>query len=474
MLVVLLLVLVVAGAAHRLPPHVATMKKDISVEFPEQYFEQRLDHFHPDDKRTFRQRYYVNDLYFTSPDGPVFIYISGEAPLYGPPRKGSHIDTLAQKHRALLIALEHRYYGQSVPFDKLSADHLKYLNTRQALMDTAAFIAFYQAKLSQYKDSLSDQQQQSLHLSPGASNKWIAFGGSYAGALAAWLRLKFSDLVTGAIVSSAVVNVITDFTAFDNSIARSVGIQCARIMRQASDDVDLFLANNAEDNAFVKNMFNATMLEDGDFRYMIADATSMAVQYGYKERICDPLSQATGRGRMKLLEALAKYMSDFFYPTLEQNGASEYSASFLQNEDVDEDKSGRQWWYQKCSELGFFQVAPEQFSVRSPLVNLEYHRDLCLQLFGLDNLWPDPGAVNAYYGGSQIKISRVFFANGGDDPWRLASVTESSSPATMPAEVAMCAGCGHCVDMKEPHPNDPVQLIELREDIDRFLSAWIS
>eukprot|EP00300_Choanocystis_sp_HF-7_P033648 c46036_g1_i1.p1 GENE.c46036_g1_i1~~c46036_g1_i1.p1 ORF type:complete len:497 (+),score=119.45 c46036_g1_i1:185-1492(+) len=432
----------------------------------------------------FQQRFYVNDLYFSNPEGPIFLYLSGEAPLYGPPAKNSHIDLLAQRHKALLIGLEHRYYGQSIPFDKLTTHHLKFLNVRQALLDTAAFVMFYQGKLDELR--MASISQKSLQDFVPRKNKWVMFGGSYAGALAAWTRSKFPDLISGAVVSSAVVNVIRDFSQFDAAIGQTVGVQCGAVMRRAADDVDLFLTNNDQDNAFIKNMFNASSLEDGDFRFMIADAMAMAVQYGYKERICEPLQQSVGRGRMALLQALQRYMNEFFYPTLEQNGALEYSATFLQNEDVDEEKCGRQWWYQKCSELGFFQIAPPKDSVRSPLINKDYHRQLCSKVFGQNTVWPDDGAVNAYFGGLNLKTSRVFFANGGEDPWRVASFTREStklgsdnkdggelSDAGLPAEVAHCIGCGHCVDMKQPKESDPDQLVEIRDDIDRYLTSWL-
>lgn len=46
-------------------------------------YKQNLDHFNPQDTRTFNQRYYVNDAYFnkSNPDAPVFLYLGAEGEL---------------------------------------------------------------------------------------------------------------------------------------------------------------------------------------------------------------------------------------------------------------------------------------------------------------------------------------------------------------------------------------------------------
>ena len=56
-----------------------------------------------------RRRFYVNGTYY-SPSSPlVFIEIGGEGPLSSYPT--GFIAQLAQQHSALLVSLEHRFYG---------------------------------------------------------------------------------------------------------------------------------------------------------------------------------------------------------------------------------------------------------------------------------------------------------------------------------------------------------------------------
>ena len=99
---------------------------------------------------------------------------------------------MALQTGGLLIALEHRFYGQSMPFgnNSLDLDKLKYLNSEQALSDIAEFIQTI--KVSEKHGVKKD-------------SKWIVIGGSYAGAMAGWFRLKYPHLSAGAIGSSGVI-----------------------------------------------------------------------------------------------------------------------------------------------------------------------------------------------------------------------------------------------------------------------------
>lgn len=75
----------------------------------------------------------------------------------------------------------------------LSTENMQYLSSHQALADAAAFI---QGMNEQY--NLTDA-------------KWIVFGASYAGTLAAWLRHKYPHLVAGVMSSSGPLNAVLDF-----------------------------------------------------------------------------------------------------------------------------------------------------------------------------------------------------------------------------------------------------------------------
>ena len=110
------------------------------------WFSQRLDHFAPQDRRSFRQRYFHLQDFVRAPDAPVFLRICGEATCEGIPN--DYLVVLAQHFGAALVCLEHRYYGESSPFAELTTANLQYLSSKQALFDLASFRHFYQVSPS--------------------------------------------------------------------------------------------------------------------------------------------------------------------------------------------------------------------------------------------------------------------------------------------------------------------------------------
>jgi|688.fasta_scaffold1116476_1 hypothetical protein len=86
-------------------------------------FNNYVDHFNFQDNRTYAQRYWVNDKYFTDPSGPNLIYLCGE---YTCSVREDRLYPfmVGAAHGARLFVLEHRFYGASQPFDNWSLDSL--------------------------------------------------------------------------------------------------------------------------------------------------------------------------------------------------------------------------------------------------------------------------------------------------------------------------------------------------------------
>lgn len=76
----------------------------------------------------------------------------------------------------------------------MSSKNLVYLSSEQALADLAEFIVNIQME---YKIP--------------NTTKWIAFGGSYPGSLAAWLRMKYPHLIYASVSSSGPLLAKLDF-----------------------------------------------------------------------------------------------------------------------------------------------------------------------------------------------------------------------------------------------------------------------
>ena len=90
------------------------------------FFSQQIDHFDASDDKTFKQRYHVNSIYYKA-GGPVLLYVGGESELRQSAVTRGAIVNLAMEHNALVLGLEHRYYGVSHPFELLSTKNMKYL-----------------------------------------------------------------------------------------------------------------------------------------------------------------------------------------------------------------------------------------------------------------------------------------------------------------------------------------------------------
>ena len=105
---------------------------------------------------------------------------------------------LAERHGALILAIEHRFYGPSQPTGDLELASLRFLSSSQALGDIAHF----------------HSHATEVFKLPSAT-KWVAFGGSYPGMMAGWSRLKYPHLVHAAVASSAPVQASLEMPGYN-------------------------------------------------------------------------------------------------------------------------------------------------------------------------------------------------------------------------------------------------------------------
>lgn len=76
----------------------------------------------------------------------------------------------------------------------MSVENLRFLSSQQALADLAHFQTVMTKKLGT------------------GERKWVVFGGSYPGCLAAWYRIKYPHLAHAAVASSAPVKAVLNFS----------------------------------------------------------------------------------------------------------------------------------------------------------------------------------------------------------------------------------------------------------------------
>ena len=425
---------------------------------PYWFHHQLTDHFNVDktDIDTWSQRFWViSDFFEKEKNSPVFVLICGEYSCPGARKDRLFPIELAKENGALVVILEHRFYGLSQPFgkDNLTVSKLHYLNVDQALSDLAYFINWI---------------KQSGNFTSKNDTKFITIGGSYAGALSAWFREKYPYLTVGALASSAVINSIIDYDSFDervNKILMKSGQECVTNVRNLNKYVEGQILHHS-DALNVKKLFNAAKLTDEEFLFYWADIIGELIQYGRRTMLCNLLSS------FKSVEAQFEAIRQY---ALNNTDPTDYSSYALSKDEYDPTKDGsRQWAWQICSELGLFNTASKNrsISMRSERLNISFYKNWCEDIFE-KKIWPIKGLANLKRGGKNIEATNLIITNGGEDPWEDASIIESKCPGVTTYQID-CEDCAHCVDLRTPSSDDSWSLWWTRKRIRRMVSSWLS
>lgn len=418
-------------------------------------FKQLVDHADPKQGR-FSQRYYVDETYSESDHSPVFFHLCGESTCTPNSLNGS-IREMAKKYHAKLISLEHRYYGASLPRNTFTTEDLKYLTTDQALQDAAAFQKFFMRN-------------------DNWNGKWIVFGGSYPGSLSAYYRLKYPELVVGALASSAPVKAKENFEEYDAHVTAMAGPECASKMREAYQEIEMYMRSGSTNEiARLKRSFGlGNLKDDQDFLYFIADIGAAAVQYGYKDELCYSLTHAAPATAAYIPFAQKIYrewhIKDPISLTM-QGAESENPA------DYDDGVGARQWFYQSCTEYGYWQNANSDRakSTRSKFINLDYHHNVCRRLFGL-TMPADTNYINNHFYQPLFSpaTKNIYFTNGSVDPWSTLSMTVGNGNATnLNLYYLTIDGAAHCDDLRTPKDTDSDALKTARQVLSSLITEWL-
>ena len=239
-----------------------------------------IDHFHNDSTYEphadglYPLRYWFDASHYKE-GGPVIVLHAGELDAAERIPYVAHGigHILAEATNGIAVLMEHRYYGTSFPTPDLSVDNLRFLSTEQAMADSAYFARNIQFPGLEHLNLTAPE------------TAWIMYGGSYAGAFAAFMRKIYPDAFWGAISGSGVPEAIVDYWEYFEAARMSAPGECAPITQKMTHVIDtaLFSGDSSSKSKQVKDLFGLSALDDGDF----ADTISRGIE-GLQSTIWDP------------------------------------------------------------------------------------------------------------------------------------------------------------------------------------------
>jgi hypothetical protein len=494
---------------------------DPSSLYPQYTIQVPVDHFHneskyePHSNATFALRYWFDASNY-QPGGPVIVLQSGETSAVGRlifMQKGI-LAQLAKATNGVAVVLEHRYYGDSFPTADLSTKNLRFLTTQQALADEAYFATHVKFPGLERHGDLTSK-----------TTAYISYGGSYAGAFSAFLRVLYPDIFWGSISSSGVTEAKYDYWQYFNPIAEGAPSQCIDTQKKLVHVVDNLLMeknrtltkrvksayglrNVTYDNDFVNVLSNGIVnwqslnwdpeQSDPEFYYYCDNITSSRLLYKFSENkrveVSDLVAKSGYGNDPALVTAVLNqigYVNLTEVAPCSQEGTSQdkcfsnHDYAFYQQTSLSAYPI-RSWAYQYCSQWGFLQTGntpPEQLPLISRLLDLEYESIICRAGFNITSP-PDTEAINKY-GGYDIKYPRLAIIDGEFDPWRPVTphgfgygAKERSSTYSEP--FILISGAVHHWDENGRFPNEttsslpPPAIAETQQIEAKFVKAWMT
>uniref|UniRef100_A0A673WEA9 Lysosomal Pro-X carboxypeptidase n=1 Tax=Salmo trutta TaxID=8032 RepID=A0A673WEA9_SALTR len=435
--------------------------QDSVINYETWYFDQKIDHFGFLEDGTFKQRYLVNNEHWDQKGGPILFYTGNEGDITWFCNNTGFMWDVAEELGAMLVFAEHRYYGESLPFGQDSysdAKHLNYLTSEQALADFSVLIR-------ELKRTVLGAQKSPV----------IAIGGSYGGMLSAWLRMKYPNVVVGALAASAPIWQFPDmvpcgdfYKIVTQDFARS-GLNCDVNIRRSWKAIDNITATD-DGLQWLSGEFSlCSPLKktdlDGFKAWLQETWVNLAmVDYPYEANFLQPLPRWPIQVVCKHLGFDPSVVSDYqllggiseaarvYYnytgncPCLNTSSTATGNLGFIG------------WYYQACTEMVMPLCTDGIQDMFEPQDwNFQAFSDECHSLFGVR---PRADWADTVYGGLDIAShSNIIFSNGGLDPWSSGGVTRNISDSVVAIVIPDGA---HHLDLRYNNEYDPHTVLSAR------------
>ncbi|KAG6816405.1 hypothetical protein H0H87_006209 [Tephrocybe sp. NHM501043] len=348
---------------------------------------------------------------------------------------------------------------------------------------------------------------------------WIYYGGSYAGARAAHMKVLYPELTYGAIASSAVTHAALSNWEYMEVIRRAADAKCSSHLENSIVTIDHIL-DQPHFKGLLKGLFGLKDLEhDEDFVSLLTSPlgswqSKVWGPFGSTsfDDFCTALNKPFGNftaaaadlpfdHAARQVAVTDDFKLDFSILNYASYIKQHYVSRCTEDRTVEEcfgtyddsqyqvttlDQDWRLWQFQVCTQWGYFTTAPpdqNQPRIISRRLTLEYESKICQQAYPPGKHFTVPAlpnitAVNAL-GNFDLAADRLAFIDGEVDPWRPdtphSQFYAKNRPDTVLRPFKLIPGAVHhwdewgLLDLQD----EPPEIQKIHAEMVGFVTAWL-